>query len=402
MHNFRAFKIGNATYSTGVNDTLLTANGVTFIPQIFEALPISQMGNGGVIGVGFAYGGQGNVAPVPVANNPVYYLTDGVKGLDLGTGIFNARGNNVYSVISINPVAIGDGIPDIIIPQIGDINYTMDRFYFTDNVGTIVGTPLNVDIRNIPPVANALWKFYSRANLPVYGVEVSGNRIIRMAAYDFSALGITTTNYASISYFVHQLSGSSDQPFVAYNKTSVVILPVEWASFDAQKVNNEVDLDWQTSSELNNAYFVVEKSINGTDWKEIDRVQTKSENGNSNRLLQYETKDAQPFHGNNYYRIKQVDVNGDFNYSEMKSVNFERTSIEIFPNPVIDWFEIQGLQSESIVELYGINGIKLASSKIENTTFYRYDASSLPTGIFIVNIISATSQERSQFKVIKN
>ncbi len=77
-----------------------------------------------------------------------------------------------------------------------------------------------------------------------------------------------------------------------------------------------VDLFWITESENNNDYFDVERSIDGIDFKKIGTVKGA---GNTDHQTQYFTMDEDPFTGVNYYRLKQVDFNGEFEYSESKT-----------------------------------------------------------------------------------
>ena len=112
-----------------------------------------------------------------------------------------------------------------------------------------------------------------------------------------------------------------------------VPLPVELTSFTAKATSGKVLLNWATASELNNDYFSIEKSINGTDFFAIGQV-----NGNGTTLQQqlYAYTDAAPGAGDLYYRLKQVDFDGTFAYSDIVAVSITETAtslINIFPNP---------------------------------------------------------------------
>lgn len=236
-HNLLAFRVGATTYSTGVNDTLLTTKGVAFTKQKFQALPVASVptvningsSNPIVIGVGSRYGGgDGNVSPVPVSSDLNTYLTDGIQGLDLGTGIYNIPGGIElkYSVSNIHASKIGDGIPDLVLTQIGvppgsNVN---DVYRFFDANGNTVGNAVSINVANIPVVAQIHMKFYTPTNPPTYNSGLYGDRDLRLVSYDFSAFGINTANIGNIVGFGQVLSGASDQAFVAYNASSVTIL----------------------------------------------------------------------------------------------------------------------------------------------------------------------------------
>lgn len=95
------------------------------------------------------------------------------------------------------------------------------------------------------------------------------------------------------------------------------VLPVELTAFEVTAVNGEHLLTWTTLSELNNNYYDVERSTDGSNFSRIGTVASKSPDGNSHSRLDYQFGDRQPLPGNNYYRLKQVDLNGDFTYSQI-------------------------------------------------------------------------------------
>ena len=110
-------------------------------------------------------------------------------------------------------------------------------------------------------------------------------------------------------------------------------LPVELLQFKATPSSaiKNVDLMWVTASEINNDYFVIERSTNASDWLPLDSVNGA---GNSNAVLSYNYPDNNPYSGTSYYRLKQVDFNGTTEYSQVEVVNFEGLEIiSLFPNP---------------------------------------------------------------------
>lgn len=94
-------------------------------------------------------------------------------------------------------------------------------------------------------------------------------------------------------------------------------LPVELIHFDAVPENQVVNLNWTTASELNNDYFLVQRS---RDLNTTETIATVRGKGNSTQLNNYASVDASPYTGVSYYRLKQIDFNGDFEYSEWVAV----------------------------------------------------------------------------------
>ena len=95
-------------------------------------------------------------------------------------------------------------------------------------------------------------------------------------------------------------------------------LPIVLVSFDAEYTEGQVKLTWVTASEENNAYFTIERSLNAIDFEE---VLTREGAGNSQSTLEYRATDLNPPLGRVFYRLKQTDFNGTFEYSELVSVD---------------------------------------------------------------------------------
>ena len=111
-------------------------------------------------------------------------------------------------------------------------------------------------------------------------------------------------------------------------------LPVTLTNFAASWINNIVALNWTTEQELNSDKFIVEKSTDGSNWQVLNIV---AASGNSMTLKKYTTTDEHP-NTVNYYRLKQVDINGIYVYSKVIRMNAEGTvnaAIRVFPNPAV-------------------------------------------------------------------
>lgn len=125
----------------------------------------------------------------------------------------------------------------------------------------------------------------------------------------------------------------------------LILLPVELVNFTAELIDYRwVEILWQTKSELNNDYFVVEKSLNGLDWASIETVQGA---GNSSEELFYNAADHTPSFEINYYRLKQVDFDGNEAFSLIRSVSLTKSGsgskneLLIYPNPANSLVNLQ-------------------------------------------------------------
>lgn len=109
-------------------------------------------------------------------------------------------------------------------------------------------------------------------------------------------------------------------------------LPLTWISFNAKSVNNKVQLDWVTAHEINTNYFDVERSADGVHFSKIGTVASSQ---NSSAENNYTFTDDNPANGISYYRLKQVDIDGNFTYSIIISVKMNTSlSVKIIGNPV--------------------------------------------------------------------
>jgi len=115
----------------------------------------------------------------------------------------------------------------------------------------------------------------------------------------------------------------------------VAALPITLISFDASvNDDNQVKLDWVTASEVNNAFYSIERSTNGVDFETVGRIDGA---GNSDAILYYTYIDTRPLNGLSFYRLKQTDFSGEFDVSEIRSVRVKskfETSYKAYPNPV--------------------------------------------------------------------
>jgi len=116
------------------------------------------------------------------------------------------------------------------------------------------------------------------------------------------------------------------------------VLPVKFSLFTAKRNNSStVQIAWQTAFELNNSGFEVQRNINGN-WETVAFVPTQASGGNSDELLDYSYTDMNGAKGISQYRIKQVDIDGKWEYSVVRAVRGEGVSIKtvIYPNPSFD------------------------------------------------------------------
>lgn len=165
------------------------------------------------------------------------------------------------------------------------------------------------------------------------------------------------------------------------------ILPVVLLKFFAITKGEQVILNWTTAGEKDNSFFELQWSVNGIDWETIGKVTGA---GNSTAPVHYTLRDQHPTHGYNYYRLKQVDVGGGFDFSEVIFLLLEadnRGEVKIYPNPSRGSINLDGDPAElnhiTVVNPFGqiqnnVRITKLGDSKI------LIDLESLPSGMYVI------------------
>jgi uncharacterized delta-60 repeat protein len=163
------------------------------------------------------------------------------------------------------------------------------------------------------------------------------------------------------------------------------VLPITLSFFSGTKNQNSILLNWQTTSEINNSYFSIERSNNNIDgFKEIGKVNSKD---NSSQVQQYNYEDNIPLNGLNYYRLKQVNKDGSTTISKIVLVNFTRdVIIKLYPNPVKSILNIDGLTgSKTILSIIDVKGKVVSIATTTNTT-YNWNIKALAAGNYYLSI----------------
>lgn len=188
------------------------------------------------------------------------------------------------------------------------------------------------------------------------------------------------------------------------------ILPIELAYFNATLNDRKtVDLEWSTYIEINNDYFTLERSNDGRQWEEIGQVTGA---GNSDSQLDYYFEDKTPYPGNNLYRLKQTDYNGDFEYFDVRQVEVpinENAALQVVkaaPNPFSNatTLEMQALAEGTIqLMVQNTSGQIIFQDVIsvrEGQNTYQLQGSDWMPGIYLVTLYQG-EQRSVAFKLIK-
>ena len=188
------------------------------------------------------------------------------------------------------------------------------------------------------------------------------------------------------------------------------ILPVELTSFTAAASSNAVNLKWSTATEIKNNGFGVERSTNNSNWVTLGFV---SGNGNSNSVKNYSyTDNSVSKSGKYYYRLKQVDNDGSYKYTNSTEVNFVAPSVfalnQNYPNPFNPSTIIAySVPTGSNVKLTVYNAIGQAVSVLENgfkeAGVYNvtFNASNLPSGLYFYKLEAGQFSQTRKMMLVK-
>lgn len=194
---------------------------------------------------------------------------------------------------------------------------------------------------------------------------------------------------ATADYYIHVTDGVASE----------LTLPVTLVRFASEQSDNGIDIFWETASEINNDYFVLERSLNAIDFERI-AVISGAGNSNSNKIYSY--FDHNHYDAHVYYRLKQVDFDGQFSYSNVISV---RSDMFLSSTEIKSWyddfdgafyFDISSLQNEELdIDVFNSLAIKSIGFKFnaleQSNSLLKIPVNGLKPGIYYYRIIGGNN-----------
>ncbi|CAN5421596.1 hypothetical protein BH23BAC1_BH23BAC1_27040 [soil metagenome] len=342
------------TNNPDVGDFLVTLSPTGTITELETAHLIGRITTTRLVGNTSTFGGMG-LEFTATQNSPGQTTLTRTTG----TAIVGVEGNE--SILRYFQI----------LPQNTDINATMIFRYFTAELNGI--SELDMELFQSPAIEGP-WVAQGGV------VNAESNFITRAFVNDFQ----------------FWTAASNANP-----------LPVDLISFSGEVKENKAVLEWKTATETNNEGFLVEKSKNGIDFYEIAFLEGK---GNSLEIQHYFFEDWE-FLENSFYRLRQIDFNGDFSYS--KIIHLIKTGengleISIYPNPVenISTLTIKDENPEGYLyylSIFNSQGVEIFSyydSRSSLYTLFNDNIKNLEKGVYILTLSSASGTK--QIKFIKN
>lgn len=184
-------------------------------------------------------------------------------------------------------------------------------------------------------------------------------------------------------------------------------LPVALVAFNAKRVGNNAELNWETATETNNKGFEVQVSNNGRDFRTLAFVESQAVN--SNRLLKYRYVDTEPNKsGTLYYRLRQIDVDGKATFSPVRVLNYNTaakqtgTQIAAYPNPFTTEMNVELSAIEAgpaRLRLTDLTGRVLREEAVvvpAGTAEFKIDAlQSVGAGVYMVQLVPASGKTQT-------
>lgn len=368
-------------------------------------------------------GGNINLAS-GVDTNGTLTMTQGNVNLDIHDLTINAGANIAGGGISTYIIADGVGVLRHAVTALST-TYTFPigdsdeyaPFSFTLNQGTLSSSSVTINLRDTKHTNiledNYITRYWSLNNEGITGTldydvaynyqqgDVVGLESL-LKARKFSASGDAIGGSVSAASNLLTFAGhSSFSDHTGESEPS--LLPVDLLKFEALLSEEGIELSWSTASELNNDFFELERSTDGINYEIIAKVEGS---GTSNEIKDYYHLDTAPYYGVSYYRLVQVDYDGQYEMFNPISVNNEqfRSGLELtlFPNPTNESnINIQlatGDENSPIqLKIFDVMGHLIHTDTLEPTlgisTHAVYVNNRLDLGVYHVVVQQANNQQ---------
>lgn len=179
--------------------------------------------------------------------------------------------------------------------------------------------------------------------------------------------------------------------------TAAFTLPLDFLSFTAKPsaLGNAVNLNWKTTNEVNTKNFEVQSRTANTEFKTIGLVRSKNTSGVHN----YAFTDDKPAASTLYYRLKQIDNDGKFKYSDVVAANVKPSlSVTVYPNPVSTVLTVNHSASANRLRITNLQGRKVVEQAIAaNTISTEVNVANLNAGTYIVVIEGLGGKTSTKF-----
>ncbi len=336
---------------------------------------------------------NGNVAALQINHNS-HISTDNYTGYD-GTFIWASEdnddpqvGGSGNSTLCISMTTSIAGRSDLFLSGLFGANNAAIAYEATDFMQVFY----SIDGGGLVEVMDFREDVNQQLSLDINSDDVGDAGIVLSSAMQNVGVSIPVTGN-SITIEICTNSNTSNEEY-AFDQIQLaeVALPVTLLHFNAELQDKDVVLDWETASEINNDYFVVERSINGIAFESIGRLEGY---GTTNLSQSYSFIDKNiPTISKVYYRLAQYDFDGTMEYSDINVVQLDRAfhEIRIFPNPIRGQGKIiltTTIPEKKEVTIYNLTGRLIRQKQVsEEENNIPIEVSKLPPGSYLIKLQS--------------
>ena len=288
---------------------------------------------------------------------------------------------------------------------IADVSAGVEKYYFNgtswvpvNSQNTPAGSPL-ANAYNAAGTIGAMTVNLNELGQPViYAITGNGGAVNNKLVAITDGSTRTTAMTAGNTNFVTLATAGANYGFrgVAFTPGSIV-LPIQLASFSGSLIDRKAMLKWSIASNINGQEFVIEKSTNGAHFEAIGKVAITNATNN------YSYLDAATRTGNNYYRLKLVDMDGSFRYSNIIMLsldNNKKDQFSIFPNPVKNTINIRHARAneQSFISVLGADGKVISQYRLApGATQTSLEISNLERGQYFISCFNGEERITRSF-----
>ena len=188
------------------------------------------------------------------------------------------------------------------------------------------------------------------------------------------------------------------EDYTVYMKANLSPLPVRLVDFNAKCDKGIARLNWLTGSEKNNEKFVIERSKDGNSFESIVEV---SGMGTSQEVNTYSYEDRDALYGTSYYRLKQINFDGRFDYSKIISNKcVDKMDLKIYPNPTDNILHISGYGGQANISVVNSFGLKVMEREVKDNSCL-LELGHLANGLYTIKVTNSDEQVINQVLLTK-
>lgn len=299
---------------------------------------------------------------------------------------FNAEG---LTPVTFTAELVNQGAPSLDLPNdelknVSDLRYWDVRCTGCDGIPEVLtGATIELDFRNGPEEGVS-----DRENLRIAKTNADTTAWINLGGDDTDDDNVITSTEAFTEFSFFALANTLEGGNV---------LPVELTRFAATAKENDAHLTWTTATEVNNDYFLVEHSTDAATFQTLAQIAGA---GDSREAIDYAYVHEQPGPGIHYYRLRQVDFDGRFEYSKVVTARIGGdTRLQVFPNPVADKVRVTGTAEVLQYTLFDASGRQLRRAVL--TPPQAIDISDLPEGVYTLRLETPGGEVLMTERIVK-